>query len=149
MNKITIALATAAALSMPAFADNNATTKDAEALVGKVVKAVTADKTGTLKEITAKDPKWVNNTLYPFVLDSNGAILAHGGNEKMVGKNTMSLVDADGKYFGRELVEAPMAKGKAWIDYKYGDPVTKQVEPKSTYCEKTGTLIACVGIYKR
>jgi signal transduction histidine kinase len=149
MKNIAIALATAAALSLPAFAEDFATAKDAEVLVGKVVKALAADKAGTLKEITAKDPKWVRSSLYPFVLETTGVIVAHGASEKMVGKNTSDLVDADGKYFGRELHEAPVAKGKAWIDYQYGDPLTKQVSPKSTYCEKTGNLIACAGIYKR
>lgn len=149
MKRFAAALITIGTLCAPAFAEDPATPKDAEALVGKVIKALVADKTGTFKEITAKNPSWVRNNIYTLILDSTGVILAHGGNEKMVGINSIELVDADGKPFGREVIEATMAKGKAWIDFKFGDPVTKKVVPKSIYCEKLSNMAACAVIYKR
>lgn len=56
-------------MTAPAMAADFATTKDAEALVAKLVKAVVADSAAIYKEVTAKDPKWIHGDLYPSVVD--------------------------------------------------------------------------------
>ncbi len=119
-----------------------ATPKEAEAMVAKAVKALGADRTTTLKEITGKDKKWVDRDLYPVVYDMHGKCIAHGQNEKQVGKDLIDLADADGKEFIKERVSLATSKGKFWQDYKFTDPVSKKVLPKSAYCEKTGENIA-------
>jgi len=130
-------------------ADDFATAKEAEAMVAKAVKAVAADRAGAFKEITGKDKKWVVKDLYPVVYDMNGKCLAHGQNEKQVGKDLIDLADADGKEFVKERVQLAGSKGKFWQDYKFTDPVTKKVLPKSAYCEKSADVIVCAGVYKR
>jgi signal transduction histidine kinase len=130
-------------------ADSFATPKEAEAMVAKAAAAVVADKATTFKEITAKDKKWVDRDLYAVVYDMSGKCLAHGQNEKQVGKDLIDIADADGKEFVKERVELAKSKGKFWQDYKFTDPVTKKVLPKSAYCEKSGEVIVCAGIYKR
>ncbi len=148
MKKFLFAIATASLVSMPVFAENYATPKEAEAMVTKVVKAMQTNRDGTLKEITAKDKKWVDRDLYPVVYDMNGKCLAHGQNAKSVGKYLIDLADADGKEFVKERVELAKSKGKFWQDYKFTDPVSKKVLPKSAYCEKVGDDIVCAGVYK-
>ena len=143
-----LALALAASFSAHA-ADDFATAKDAEAMVAKAVKAIAANKDGTFKEITAKDNNWVDRDLYPMVYDLNGKCVAHGQNEKQVGKDLIGIVDADGKEFVKERVELAKSKPKFWQDYKFKDPVSKKVLPKAAYCEKAGDVIVCSGIYKR
>lgn len=130
-------------------AEEFASPKEAEAIVAKVVKAVAADRAGTYKEITAKSKKWVDRDLYPVVYDMTGKCVAHGQNEKQVGKDLIELADADGKEFIKERVALANSKGKFWQDYKFTDPVSKKVLPKSAYCEKAGDVIVCAGIYKR
>jgi signal transduction histidine kinase len=76
-------------------------------------------------------------------------VLAHGQNPKMVGKELIELLDPDGKAFVKERVELAKSKNKFWHDYKFTDPVTKKVLPKSTYCERLDSTAVCVGIYKR
>jgi signal transduction histidine kinase len=148
MRTVLIAFAAASVLvSTSAFADNFATAKEAEAMVAKVVKALGADRPGTYKEITAKDKKWVDRDLYPVVYGMDGKCLAHGQNEKQVGKDLIDLADADGKEFVRERVEFAKSKGKFWQDYKFTDPISKKVLPKSAYCEKAGDVIVCAGVY--
>jgi signal transduction histidine kinase len=149
--KKSLILLTAASLigSAALAAENFATPKEAEAMVAKAVKAVAADRAATFKEITAKDKKWVDRDLYPVVYDMGGKCVAHGQNEKQVGKDLIDLADADGKEFVKERVELAKSKGKFWQDYKFTDPVTKKVLPKSAYCEKAGDLIVCAGVYKR
>ena len=152
MNKhIAVAIVAAFSISSSAaFAvDSFASAKDAEDMVGKAVKAVNADKTAAFKEITGKDKKWVDRDLYAVVYDMNGKCVAHGQNEKQVGKDLIELADADGKEFVKERVALAKSKGKFWQDYKFTDPVTKKVLPKAAYCEKAGELIVCAGIYKR
>jgi len=130
-------------------ADEFATPKEAEAMVGKAAAAVLADKVAAFKEITAKDKKWVDRDLYAVVYDMNGKCLAHGQNEKQVGKDLIDLADADGKEFVKERVALAKSKGKFWQDYKFTDPLTKKVLPKSAYCEKAADVIVCAGVYKR
>lgn len=144
-----LAVAAALSSSLVFAADEFANTKDAEAIVAKAVKAVAADRANTLKEITAKDPKWVDRDLYAVVYDMSGKCLAHGQNPKQVGKDLIDMADADGKEFVKERVALAKSKGKFWQDYKFTDPVTKKVLPKSAYCEKAGDVIVCAGVYKR
>lgn len=150
MKKYLLVFAATSLISSAVFAaDNFATTKDAEEMVAKAAKAVGADQATTFKEITAKDKKWVDRDLYAVVYDMSGKCVAHGQNEKQVGKDLIDLADADGKEFVKERVELAKRKGKFWQDYKFTDPMSKRVLPKSAYCEKTGELIVCAGIYKR
>lgn len=150
MTKSLLAFAAATFISSIAIsADNFATPKEAEAMVVEAAKAVTADKATAFKEITGKDKKWVDRDLYAVVYDMSGKCLAHGQNEKQVGKDLIDIADADGKEFVKERIALAKSKGKFWQDYKFTDPVTKKVLPKSAYCEKTGDYIVCAGVYKR
>ena len=147
---VTLTLAALSLMPLAAHsADDYATPKDAEEIVARAVKAVNADKAAAFKEITGKDKKWIHLDLYPVVYGMDGKCLAHGQNEKSVGKDLLELADADGKEFVKERVELAKTKGKFWQDYKFTDPVTKKVLPKSAYCEKTGEMIVCAGVYKR
>jgi cytochrome c len=150
MNKIKNFIVVAALASSTAFAaDDFATAPQAEAMVAKAVKAIKANQAATLSEITAKDAKWIDRDLYAVVYDMNGKCLAHPKNEKMVGKDLIELADADGKEFIKERVALAKSKGKFWQDYKFTDPVTKKILPKTAYCEKASEVIICAGIYKR
>ena len=135
-------------VALPALAENYATPKEAEAMVAKVAKALKANRDETLKEITAKNKKWVDRDLYPVVYDMSGKCLAHGQNPKSVGKDLIDMADADGKEFVKERVELAKSKGTFWQDYKFTDPVSKKVLPKSAFCEKVGDDIVCAGVYK-
>lgn len=146
MQKIFVACLLASSI---ASAEEYATAKDAETLVKKAVQSISVNRDATLQEITAKDKKWVNLDLYPVVYDLSGKCLAHGQNMKQVGKDLIEMADADGKEFVKERVELAISKGKFWQDYKFTDPVTKKVLPKSAYCEKINNDIVCAGIYKR
>jgi len=126
------------------------TAREAEAMVARAVKHIKAagvDK--AYKDFTDKAAGFLDRDLYVVVYDFGGRVLAHGQNPKMVGKDLIELRDADGKAWIQERVELARAKGKFWHDYKFTDPVTKKVLPKSTYCETLESTAVCVGIYKR
>lgn len=149
MKKIVTSLAFLA-VSLSAYAAGDfATAKEAETLVSKAAKAIAANKDGTFKEITGKDKKWVDRDLYPMVYDMSGKCVAHGQNERQVGKDLIDVMDADGKEYLKERIELAKSKGKFWQDYRFKDPLTKKVLPKTAYCEKVSDVIVCAGIYKR
>jgi signal transduction histidine kinase len=131
-------------------AEDFATAKEAEAIVAKAVAHIKSAGSDTAyADFTQKKPGWVDRDLYVVVYDMKGTVRAHGQNPKMVGKDLIDLKDADGKAFVKERVELAQAKGKFWQEYKFTDPVTKKILPKSMYCEKLQDTAVCAGIYKR
>ena len=143
----------AAAFSMNvlAAADTKATAAEATAMVKKgavAIKAAGKDKAKLFAEVTAKDAKWVDRDLYLVVYGIDGVVMAHGANAKLVGAPMIDMLDIDGKPYIKERVELAKSKGSFWQDYKFTNPTTKKIEPKSMYCEKVEDLIACAGIYK-
>lgn len=88
--------------------------------------------------------------LYISVLDFHGRTHAHGGNAGLIGKNQFDYRDAYGKYFVRETISLLSEKESGWVDFRWMNPVTQRVEPKSAYCQRVGEreLFVTCGIYK-
>jgi cytochrome c len=146
-----ISLAAMGALAATvALADGpNATQADATAMVKKGVTFIkTNGKDKGYAEVSNKAGQFIKNDLYLVVYGLDGTVRAHGANEKMIGKNLIELKDVDGKAFVKERVELAQAKGTFWQDYKFTNPVSKKIEPKSMYCEKLEDAVVCGGIYK-
>ena len=136
----------------PAHADEKSkgTAKEATAMVEKAIAHI--KKVGREKAFADFDnPKggFVDRDLYIVVYDLKGKVLAHGANAKMIGKDMIDLRDVDGKYFVKERVQL-MAKpdAKAWQDYKFMNPTTSAIEPKSMYLQRFEDVIVGCGIYK-
>ncbi len=145
--RVMIALAVLTGVSA---AQKRGTTAEAEALVKRAIAFI--KESGKEKAFDAfSDPKgrFVNGDLYVFVYDLNGKCLAHGGNIKMVGKDLVELKDADGKPFVQERIALVKEKGKGWQNYKWSNPVTKQIENKTAYVEKVDDFIVGCGAYKQ
>jgi cytochrome c len=136
------ALCAALVVMMPAHAaDGGANKDDAIAMVKKGVtqiKGQGADKTYDFHD----------RDLYLVVYGLDGTVKAHGANTKMVGKNLIDLKDIDGKPFVKERVEMAQKQPSFWQDYKFTNPETKKIEPKSMYCERLEQTVVCGGIYK-
>jgi cytochrome c len=150
----TLHLLTLAALvatgAAPALAkEGNATKEDATAMVKKGVSFIKAHgKEKGHTEISNKAGAFNDRDLYLVVYGLDGTVRAHGANEKMIGKNLIEMKDIDGKPFVKERVELAQAKGTFWQDYKFTNPVTRKIEPKSMYCERLEDAVVCGGIYK-
>lgn len=130
--------------------DDHATADEAAAMVKKAVTFIkTNGKDKGYAEISNKAGQFNDRDLYVVVYGLDGVVRAHGANEKMIGKNLIELKDIDGKAFVKERVELAQSKGTFWQDYKFTNPVSKKVEPKSMYCEKLDDVAVCGGIYKR
>ena len=83
--------------------------------------------------------------LFDVVSDGDGGLVFD-----LVMPPVIDLRDNDGKYFVKERVEM-MSKGpdaKGWQDYKFMNPVSRAIEPKSMYLHRFEDLIVGCGIYK-
>lgn len=131
-------------------AEVNVTAKEAETMVKKGVAFIKSQgKEKGYAEITSKQSQFKDRDLYLVVYGLDGMVLAHGANEKMVGKSLIDMKDVDGKEFVRERVELGKAKASFWQDYKFTNPVSKKIEPKTAYCERVDDSVVCGGIYKK
>ena len=149
--KWAVALLAGVSLATAALAadEKRVTPKEAETMVKKGVAYIKANgRDKAMVDITNKKGEFVDRELYLTVYKPDGTALAHGANEKFVGKNMIDLRDADGKEHIRERMEMAKTKNTFWQDFKFLNPVNKKMEPKSMYCEKADELIVCGGIYK-
>jgi len=92
-------------------------------------------------------PTFADRDLYVFVFDSDGKIVAHGVDQSLNGRDLAQAYDVDGKMLGQEMTDMATTEG-AWVDYKWNDPVTGNVEPKSSWVVSHEGYIFCVGIYQ-
>jgi cytochrome c len=93
-----------------------------------------------------EDAEFHDRDLYVFVQSNEGTIVANGANKAIIGKNVIDMKDVEGKAMGREVVST---KDTAWVDYKWRNPQTNAVEPKTTYIVRVGDYLVGVGAYKR
>ena len=148
-NKFVLAMALAIGAASVGAAEQRVTAKEAEAMVKKgVVYIKNNPRDKAMADITDKKGSFVDRELYLTVYKLDGTALAHGANEKFVGKNMIELRDADGKEHIRECMDMAKTKSTFWHDFKFVNPVTKKIEPKSMYCERADELVVCGGIYK-
>jgi cytochrome c len=148
-------IAAAIAFSVVAFsggatwAAEGASAKEAEAMVKKAVAFIKANgKDKGYAEITNKKGQFVDRDLYLGVYRLDGTMMAHGANEKMVGRNLIDMKDVDGKEYVRERMELAKSKPTFWQDYKFTNPLSKKIEPKTAFCERVEDSVICGGIYK-
>jgi cytochrome c len=100
-----------------------------------------------LTEFSNPQGRFVKGEQYVFVLDSTGVMIAHGVNQKYVGKDFYRILDTDGKSFIKDIVDTANAEGSGWVEYKWVDRVTKMEQPKIVYFKQTNGVIICSGIY--
>lgn len=149
--KVTVAaLAILVGATIPAISGDKGTKDEAKAMVTKAVafiKSEGAEK--AYAEFDKKPGPFTDRDLYILVYSTDGKVLAHGSNVKLVGKDLKDAQDVDGKYYVKERIELAAKNANFWQDYKFTNPVTKKIEPKEAYCEVVGATIVCSGVYKQ
>jgi signal transduction histidine kinase len=154
MKNLFAPLACVAALAIscasPSALASNATKEEAVAMVKKGIAYIKAH--GTEKgyaEISNKQGQFKDRDLYLVVYGLDGKCLAHGANERQIGRDLIDLTDVDGKYFIKERVALARTQPNGfWQDYKFTNPVSKKIEPKTMYCERLDDTAVCGGVYK-
>ncbi len=141
-------LLSSASIVFPAQ-EKRGTAREAEALVKKAVAYIKANgKEKAFAEFNNPKGRFVDRDLYVTVYDMNGVCLAHGFNQKMIGKNMIDLKDPDGKAMVKEKIDMAKTQDHFWQHYKWPDPMTKTVKNKAMYVERAGDLLVACGIYE-
>ena len=83
-----------------------------------------------------KEGRFQLKDLYLFVIDMDGNVLCHGGEEALNGKNVIDLKDSAGKYFIKDFIELMKEKNNGWKEYYWRNYETQKVEMKLTYLKK-------------
>ncbi len=136
--------------SSSALAAELGTAEEATAMVKKAAAFLKANgKDKTLAEVSNPKGQFVDRDLYISVYDMNGNVLAHGTNPKLIGKDVSALKDADGKEFIKEILSKAKSSGKGNADYKWPNPVSKEIQPKTVYFEKADDMVFSSGYYKK
>jgi hypothetical protein len=155
MNKLLLCIASIASVctlaATPALAAEHATKDDAIGWVKKAVahyKAV--GKTQAFADFSVKeDNPWLKGELYIGVTDlKTGVAVALSRSQAMIGKDMSGLKDVDGKLMQREMMDKGLTGKPSWTDYRFPNPVTKEIESKSNYCEPYDGYNFCTGVYR-
>lgn len=126
------------------------TAAEAEALVQRGIAHVRAvGVTQALVDFSDRKGGFVDRDLYLIVTDLSGLRLAHGANNRLIGRNIVEHPDATGKNYGQEIVAGALGAGAGWVDYVFADPLSGRLLPKSSYFQRDGDLILYCGIYRR
>ena len=131
-------------------AQHHGTADDAVAMVKKGVEFLKANgREKFLAEVNDSGKgKFIDGEMYLSVWDMHAKVLAHGTNARLIGKDIIDLKDADGKYFMKEIVTKASGTSTGWVDYKWVNPVSKEIEAKRAYFERVGDMIISSGYYK-
>lgn len=103
------------------------------------------------KDFTDKaNTAWQKKDLYIFAYSMEGVNLAHGANEKLIGKKLIDIKDPNGKPLIQEMIKALQtdsgAKDGAWVDYEWPHPQSKKVESKTSYVRRFANFDGFVGV---
>jgi methyl-accepting chemotaxis protein len=99
-------------------------------------------------EFEDRKGSFVRGDHYLWVCDAKGVVRCHAMRPKSRGENHAELRDATGKAFIRDVLRVAAERGRGWVDYEWMNPVTKKVEPKSSYFERSGDFVVLCGVYR-
>jgi cytochrome c len=149
LKKVIIAVILCLFVAVSVFAQQRGTPAEAKKMVEEAIAYIKANgQQKAFAEISNPNGRFVDRDLYLTVFDMNGTCLAHGAIPEVIGKNRLDNKDPDGKFFIKERIEAAKTKGSGWQDYKFPDPLTKKVEPKTFYFERYNDLVVGCGAYQ-
>ena len=141
---IFLTLLVAFAISASGYCAGGGTRDEAKAMAEKAV--------AHYKEVGAAaafadfmKPEWKDRDLYVVAIKSDGMMQANGGVPATVGRNNLGMRDVDGKLITQAMLAV---KDAAWIEYKWKNPVSNEVENKATYTIRaTDDLVIGVGAF--
>ncbi|GEM_PF-2009886 len=101
-----------------------------------------------LSDFTAKKEPFIDRDLYVFCYGSDRKISGHGAEPGLLGTQVDELRDVDDFAFGTRIMEVGKeSPDGGYVEYKWLNPVTGEVEPKISIIRLAGTDICGVGAY--
>jgi cytochrome c len=146
-------IAVAAGLALPslciiAAAETSPTPEEAKAMVQEAVTYFEANGAEATIARVNDGESFREGELYVFMVSLDGPSVANAADSSNLGSDARTLQDADGKFYGREILERATAEG-VWVHYKRINPATGRVQPKRSWVRKVdGYVIGC-GLYAK
>ena len=123
--------------------------EDAKDWVSKAVSFYkTQGKEKALAEFSNPKGLFSEGEMYIFVMTLDGLVIAHGADEKHIGRDFVEITDSKGKRYFQEVVEIANSEGSGFVEYWWINPLNKHIEPKNLYFEKVDDIIICSGVYQ-
>lgn len=124
------------------------TAEEAQVLVGRAIAHCEAvGHQAAFAAFGAATGDFRSRDLYVFVLGPDRTVVAHGANAALVGLAADTLRDVDGVPFASRFLDESTEAG-SWMDYKWQDPVSAEVQAKSSWIVRHQGFVFGVGIYK-
>jgi cytochrome c len=121
---------------------------DAIKMVDKAVAYYKANgRQKVIDAVNKKNGLFHKGDVYVYLLNLEGAVVAHPLNPSLIGQDSLQLRDPEGKYFVKEIVSRANEQGGYWVSYKWPNPETKKMQTKEVYCKKVDDIIFICGIY--
>jgi len=124
------------------------TADEARALVDRA-QALIAERgrAGASAALHSESEGFVDRDMYVFLIDHQGHYVLHGAKPAMEGRRVHEVPGIDGDRFVRDAWAAAPTGG--WIDYRIINPVSGQVQDKTSYVRQLDdeVLVGC-GVYK-
>jgi signal transduction histidine kinase len=115
-------------------------------MVARAIAAFDGAGEAAFADMTAPSEDFVDRDLYIFVVGPDHTVVAHGETAARLGLDVTMLTDADGFAYGQAILDSATAEG-AWLDYKREDPLTGEIQPKSSWLRAHDGYIFGCGIY--
>lgn len=137
-----------AGLSVPALAGPE---EEAKAMVAKAIALYDAKGEAALKVFDeGKAGGFQNGDIYIVVQSrgSDGKVLAHAADPKLVGMALDKIADPTGKKFG-VIMSKEATEAGGWFDYEWPDPATGKLGNKRSWAVLHKDLVFIAGFYVR
>jgi signal transduction histidine kinase len=138
------------ALPMARADDAKPTEDEAKAITLKAVDVIAQKGIDAARDAFHADGEFKHGEIYVNVIDSTGKWLVYPPKPTAEGQSVLNVKDADGKFLVQDIIKVATDTGEGWVNYRWMNPVAKQIQPKVTYVKRVPgqDLIAYVGIYK-
>ena len=131
-----------------ATAEDRGTADEAKAMVARAI-ALYREKgaAAAFAIMNRPDGGFRDHDLYIFVYGPERTVLVQAADPTRIGLRGDFVRDVDGKYYGKESMDAATPEG-VWVDYRRANPATGKIEKKSSWLVKVDGYVFGCGIYK-
>lgn len=141
------------ALAAGAPARTRGSEEEARALLDKAATFLRQNGAAAAPEAFARrDGAFIDRDLYPTLIDKDGVMVAHGWTPVLNGADLSELKDVDGKPFIRDALNVVSEKGAGAVTYKWTDPLSGQIAPKTMHVRRVvldgAPYMLSVGVYR-
>ena len=136
------------ALASPVLAQERGTADEAQAMLDRALAHYQeVGREHALAAFNDPDGGFRDRDLYVFCFAPDDTMAAHPSSE-LLGADITGLQDADGQNIGQGILEIGRGAGSGALDYRWANPVSGDVEDKTSLVRAFDDDICAVGYYR-